>query len=54
MTDEHCTIDEVLLELEILKEKHGGHVETNIDLISWRSPTEANDRPVVNLINTQF
>ena len=54
MTDETYTIDEVLLELEILKEKHGGHVETNIDKISWRSPTQANDKPVVNLENTRF
>ena len=54
MTDEHYTIDEVLLELEILKEKHGGHVETNIDSISWRNPSQPQDRPIVYLVNTNY
>jgi hypothetical protein len=47
----HMTVDEVLLELKILKEKHGGHVETNIWEVTWMSPTQKEERPVVYLIN---
>lgn len=49
MTDETYTIDEVLLELEILKEKHGGHVKTTISEIIWCSPVSGRDRPYVYL-----
>lgn len=52
--EDHLTIDELLLELELLKEKHGGSCETNISEIKWISPSSLSAQPFVCLINPKY
>jgi len=52
--EDHLTIDEILLELEIMKEKHGGSCETNITELRWISPKHMESQAFVCLINPKY
>ena len=51
----HLTIDELQLELEILKEKHGKTAETNISEVLWVNPKKGDTRKsFACLINPKY